>query len=213
MNTENLPKKNKILKALVIVLELSAFVLLAYLLFFPILPAAEYKVKNFHNGLPESKDIEVVKKDTEKVIVNSLPKNKEAVSANRLIITKIGVNAPIVESKNSEYGLSLGAWHIPESANPEKPGNMVLTGHRFKYLPPSNLTFYLLDKIEAGDIVSVVWKNKTYYYKIKETKVVDKTDLSVEAKSDQAILTIYTCTPIYSTEKRLVVIGELVESK
>lgn len=209
MNQELSNKKNKILKALVLILELSAFVLLAYLIFMPIIPAAEYQVKNFHNGLPESKDIEVVKKDTKKIITE-LPKNKDAVSPNRLIITKIGVNAPIVESKNSEYGLSLGAWHIPGSANPESSGNMVVTGHRFKYLPPSNLTFYLLDKIEVGDIVSVVWKDKTYYYKIRETKVVDKTDLSVEAKSDKAILTIYTCTPLYSTEKRLVVIGDLV---
>lgn len=209
MNQELSNKKNKILKALVLTLELSAFVLLAYLIFMPIIPAAEYQVKNFHNGLPESKDIEVVKKDTKKIITE-LPKNKDAVSPNRLIITKIGVNAPIVESKNSEYGLSLGAWHVPGSANPENPGNMVVTGHRFKYLPPSNLTFYLLDKIEVGDIVSVVWKDKTYYYKIRETKVVDKTDLSVEAKSDKAILTIYTCTPLYSTEKRLVVIGDLV---
>lgn len=202
--------KNKILKALVLILELLAFALLLYLVFLPIIPAAEYDIANYRKTLPESKNIEVVKKDTVK-IVNQLPKNKDDISANRFIITKIGVNAPIVESKNSEYGLSLGAWHVPGSANPEKTGNIVLTGHRFKYLPPSNLTFYLFDKLEAGDIVSIIWNQKTYYYKIRETKVVDKTDLSVEAPSDKPIITMYTCTPIYSTAKRLVVIGDLVK--
>jgi len=207
---KNFQNKNKILKALVLTLELLAFALLLYLVFLPIVPATEYKVATYRGTLPESKNIEVVKKDTVK-IVNHLPQNKDDISANRLIITKIGVNAPIVESKNSEYGLSLGAWHIPKSANPTKIGNMVLTGHRFKYLPPSNLTFYLFDKLEPGDIVSIIWNQKTYYYKIRETKVVDKTDLSVEAPSDKPIITMYTCTPIYSTEKRLVVIGDLVE--
>ena len=207
---ENFSKKNKILKALVITLELLAFALLLYLVFLPIIPSAEYDFANYRGTLPESKDVEVVKNDTTKII-NQLPKNKEDISANRVIITKIGVNAPIVESKNSEYGLSLGAWHVPESSNPEKGGNTIITGHRFKYLPPSNLTFYLFDKLEAGDVVSVVWDKKNYFYKIREVKIVEATDLSVMKNSETPILTMFTCHPIYSTEKRLVVIGDLVE--
>ena len=58
------------------------------------------------------------------------PEADYAVSGNRVIITKIGVNAPIVESKSAEYGLSKGSWRIPESSTPDKGGNTVITGHR-----------------------------------------------------------------------------------
>jgi sortase A len=104
----------------------------------------------------------------------------------------------------------LGAWRVPESSTPDKGGNTVITGHRFKYLPPSNLTFYLLDKMETGDIISVVYKEKEYYYRVKEIKIVDKTELSILAPTKEPILTIFTCHPIYSTEKRLVVTGDLI---
>lgn len=209
---KNIFKKNKIPKTLAFVLEFLAFVLFGYLLLLPIIPNAQYQIADMRGTLPESKDVAVVRHDTEKII-NTLPENKFDVSPNRLIITKIGVNAPIVESASSEYGLSLGAWHVPESSSPEKGGNTVITGHRFKYLPPSNLTFYLLDKLEAGDLISVVWKNKKYYYKVRELKIVEPTDLSVEAKSEEPILTLYTCHPIYSTAKRLVVVADLISGE
>jgi LPXTG-site transpeptidase (sortase) family protein len=88
---------------------------------------------------------------------------------------------------------------------------MILTGHRFKYLPPSNLTFYLFHKLEEGDIASVIWDNKLYYYRIKEIKTVSGEDTSILKQTKTPILTIYTCDPIYSTKNRLVVISELID--
>lgn len=206
-----LNNKNKIAKALVITLELLAFALVVYLLILPFYPRVKYEIKY------ASEENKEVAQNMEKVviktkgIINNLPKNEDAVSPDRLVITKIGVNAPIVEAANADYGLSLGAWRVPESSTPDKGGNTVLTGHRFKYLPPSNLTFFLLDKMENGDIISVVYKEKEYYYRVKETKIVDKTETSILDKSEKPILTLFTCHPIYSTEKRFVVVGELVE--
>ena len=144
-------------------------------------------------------------------------KNKAAKPAavdapNALIIPKIGVNIPIIESEDEKYGLSRGAWRLPKSSTPEENGNMVLTGHRFKYLPPSNLTFYLLHKLEAGDIVSVVWNNKTYYYRVKEKKVVSADDTSILKQTKKPTLTIYTCDPIYSTKNRLVIVAEQIQN-
>lgn len=131
--------------------------------------------------------------------------------ANTLIIPKIGINIPIIESEDENYGLERGAWKLPKSSTPEEIGNMILTGHRFKYLPPSNLTFYLFHKLEAGDIVSVIWDGKPYYYKIKEIKKVSADDTSVLKQTKTSILTMYTCDPIYSTKNRLVVVADLVE--
>ncbi len=195
-------------------LELLALVLALYLIISPFYPALQYRLAAYENKRinQEAKDIAIVKSKTEE-FAKSLPESAYAVSSNRLIITKIGVNAPIVESKSEEYGLNKGAWHYPESSTPDKGGNTIITGHRFKYLPPNNMTFYLLDKLEIGDIISVIWQNQDYYYRISETKVVSNTDLSVLNSSDKPIITLFTCTPIYSTDKRLVVIGKLIEDK
>ena len=100
---------------------------------------------------------------------------------------------------------------MPDSSTPDKGGNTVITGHRFKYLPPSNLTFYLLDKLTKGDLITVIWHKKDYIYRVREVKVVPATDFSVIEPSDKPILTLFTCHPIYSTEKRLVVVSDFVE--
>ncbi|MCU0679516.1 MAG: sortase [Planctomycetes bacterium] len=116
-----------------------------------------------------------------------------------------------MEAKDEKAGLARGAWRLPESSTPDKGGNTVITGHRFKYLPPNNLTFFLFDKLAAGDIISVIWQNKEYYYRVKEIKIIPPTDLSILDPSDKPVLTLFTCHPVYSTEKRLVIVAETVE--
>ncbi len=143
------------------------------------------------------------KKQTEpKIILNNI---------NRLIIPKIGVNIPIIESTDPVYGLNHGAWHVPESSTPPQGSNTVITAHRFKYLPPSNLTFYLLDKLQIGDIIGIIWDDKEYYYQVQKTKIVPKNDISILENSPKSILTLYTCDPIYSQKNRLVVIANLID--
>lgn len=211
-------KKKKLKRGLALALEIAAFLILAYIFIGPFYPAMRYSLV----GAPEpelgeapvnvkdvasSSDIDLVKQEARQIF-NSFPESEYAVSPNRLIIKKIGVNAPIVESKNEQYGLSLGAWHLPESSTPAKGGNTVITGHRFKYLPPNNVTFYLFHKLEPGDIVTVIWGKEDYVYKIRETKVVPATEVSVVAPTKEPILTMFTCDPIYSTKNRLVVVAE-----
>lgn len=153
------------------------------------------------------------KTSNKKKPVNTEVKTSVKPAVNKLIIPKIKVNIPIIESDNEEYGLNHGAWRLPNSSTPKESGNMVITGHRFKYLPPSNLTFYLFNKLEKGDIASIIWNNQIYYYKINEVKVVSADDTSILKQSKKPILTMYTCDPIYSTKNRLVVIGEIFENK
>jgi sortase A len=129
---------------------------------------------------------------------------------NRLVIPSIGVNIPIVEGQNQKVALNQGAWRIPNSSTPPDGGNTVLSGHRFRYRPPSNLTLYLLDQVHSGDIMIVYWQGKEYDYKVSQTKIVprDKTDMAEPTLTPQ--LTVFTCHPLFSTKNRLVVIGELI---
>lgn len=129
---------------------------------------------------------------------------------NRLVIPKIGVNLPIVEGQESESALWKGAWRISGSSTPKFGGNTVLSAHRFRYRPPSNLTLYLLDKVKRGDVMIVYWQGKEYDYRITETKIVprENTDIAEPTLTDQ--LTVFTCHPLFSTKERLVVVGELL---
>lgn len=204
-------RDKKTLKALVLILELLAIGLVIYLIVLPIWPALKYKFFYKNNAsMAAAQDIKNVTSQTE-LIINHLPKAPKNISANRLIITKIGVNAPIIEAKIPENGLSKGAWRIPESSTPDKGGNTVITGHRFKYLPPNNLTFFLFDKLAKDDVISVVWNKKNYFYKIKEIKIVEPTDLSILEPTVSSRLTLYTCDTTYSQKNRLVIIGEPVK--
>lgn len=213
MKLENIKSKRILsLKILVVLLEVLALALVLYLILLPFYPLIKYNVSYKNEEIVEEAKSEeaVIAKTAE--IKSHLPQSNYDVSANRVIITKIGVNAPVVEANNAEYGLSQGAWRIPETSTPDKGGNTVITGHRFKYLPPHNMTFYLFHKIEEGDIVSAIWDEKDYYYRVKEIKIVEPSDLSVLDPTEKPTLTMFTCHPIYSTDKRLVVISELIES-
>ncbi len=203
--------KTKIIKALVIALGLLALALIIYLVTLPFYPALKYEL-NYKKEAKEInfKDQEIIKEKTAE-IVNQLQPADYDVSPNRIIIPKIGVNAPIVQSKNADYALSLGSWHVPDTSTPDKGGNTVITGHRFKYLPPHNLTFYLFHKLETGDVFSVIWQKQDYYYRIRDIKIVDKTEVSILNPTDEPIVTLFTCHPIYSTKQRIVVVGELIK--
>ncbi|MFH1413180.1 MAG: sortase [bacterium] len=203
-------KQDRRLKILVLILEFLALGIAVYIIAIPVYPAVKYRIENINTDPEVFKDIEHVKIETAK-IEKELVQNEQAYG-NRLIISKIGVNSPIVEAGNAEQGLNRGAWRLPVSSTPDQGGNTVITGHRFKYLPPSNLTFYLFDKLRLDDIVSVIWDNKEYYYQIHKIKIIDKTDVSILEPSDKSILTLFTCHPLFSDEQRIVAIADLMDS-
>jgi sortase A len=207
---KNKPRQ-KLIKYLVYFLEFMAVVLVAYIVLLPFYPAFKYRLNYSQVAqLPLAQEKEIIKEQVAE-FKNSLPQAEYAVSPNRVIIPKIGVNAPIIESQSGDWALSQGAWLLPDTSTPDKGGNTVITGHRFKYLPPHNLTFYLFHKLEPGDLVSVVWHEEDYLYEIKETKIVEDTDFSILDQTSEPTLTMFTCHPIYSTEQRLVVVSELIE--
>lgn len=156
---------------------------------YPLYPAVQYQVGFVRQG-------------------NQLPslKNDQPPAENTLVIPKIGVDTKIVEGA-TEAALYKGVWRIPSGSSPEFGGNTVLTGHRFQYRPPNNTTFYLLDKLTEGDEIIVFWNQKKYQYRVAETKVVANNDFSIQSATVDARITLYTCTPIFSTTKRLVVIA------
>ncbi len=126
----------------------------------------------------------------------------------RLIIPRIGVDMPIVVNEpNEAKGLAAGAWQILGTASPDNSGgygNMVLSAHRYLYTSGPN-TFFDLDKLEVGDKIIVWWQGKMYSYTVDASKVVPPSAVEILNPSPTPELTLFTCTPVFTTKNRLVV--------
>jgi sortase A len=136
---------------------------------------------------------------------------KDIPSTNTLIIPRIGVNTPILEGKTADV-LQKGIWRRPGTSTPDKGGNTVIAGHRFLYKNGGN-TFYHFDKLKTGDSITVYYGAKEYNYVIDDIRIVKPTEISIEAPSTEAKLTLYTCTPLWTSKERLVVTAKLVDSR
>jgi LPXTG-site transpeptidase (sortase) family protein len=130
---------------------------------------------------------------------------------NTLIIPAVGIDVPIVEGQTDE-ALDRGAWRRPATGTPVQGGNTVITGHRFRYLPPSNLTFYHLDKVQVGDAVIIYWDRERYEYEVDDVFVVGPEQVEIESNTAEPRLTLYTCTPLWTAKQRLVVVALPLEA-
>ena len=128
---------------------------------------------------------------------------------NSLQIDSASVMATIHDS-SSNNALNKGVWRLPYTSTPDQGGNTVLAAHRYLWSSGPN-SFFNLDKVVIGETIKVSWRDKAYKYKVVDIKVVDPKSLNIEANTLAPTLTVYTCTPTFSSKQRLVVKAELVE--
>lgn len=139
---------------------------------------------------------------------SNIVKNQPVIQ-NRLVLASAGVNMPLFLSDNDKV-LTKGGWMYSSNSTPDKGGNTVIFGHRWLYKPPVKNTFYNLDKVKVGDQFSINWNGTTYNYQVSDIKIVNPTDVYVLNPTDSAQVTLITCTPLFSTKQRLVVVGKLI---
>jgi len=220
--------KNRLLKIVAILTAIAGLVIVLY----PFFPQIKYwfsskEIYPYPTQLKGDYEVQLPISDNKNVAINEnqpvvnqtvqerktttkpKPKTTSLPKDNRLVIPKIGVNAKIVEGSN-ENVMYRGVWHIPNTSSPDKGGNTVISGHRFQYRPPNNTTFYLLDKLGKGDYLIVYWQGKEYDYKVTKTMVVGPKESSLLENTTKPILSLFTCTPLFTTKQRLFVIGELI---
>lgn len=126
---------------------------------------------------------------------------------NRLVIPRLMLDEPILDGP-SVATVDKGVWRRPRTSSPERGSNTVLVGHRFRYQGAA--VFYHLDLVKTGDELAVYWNGQKFLYKVRETKIVPPSEISVEAPTEGNILTLYTCTPLWTSKDRLVVIAERI---
>lgn len=142
-------------------------------------------------------------------VLTPAPNAKPAAAYNRLIIEKAGVDMPLFVSDNEKILLK-GGWVFAGASRPDKGSNTVIFGHRWLYKPPVKNTFYNLDKVAVGDKFTIQWNNQTHTYEVSEVKIVNPTDVWVMNPTNTPQVTLITCTPLFSTKQRLIVVGKLI---
>jgi LPXTG-site transpeptidase (sortase) family protein len=146
----------------------------------------------------------------------------------RIIIPKIGVNAPIQEmsvgkqqilwsgfENDVQKVLREGILHYPHTAYPGQRGNAFFTGHSSYYPWDTGKykdVFAQLIQLDIGDEYYVYWNQKRYAYTVKEKKEVSPYDVSVlSQETEEKLSTIMTCWPLGTVLRRLIIVGEQQE--
>lgn len=134
-----------------------------------------------------------------------------------LYIPKIGITGvPIVDGVDAE-ALASGVGRYPGVPQAGQPGNLALAGHRTAHGEP----FADIDELEAGDVVLVRTEHSTFRYRLLRDTVVtpDQTwvlgDVSerLGVPVNSPLISLITCSPKWSTEKRWVWWGVLINER
>ncbi len=177
------------------------------------------RFETMRQALPEPEEVEVIPPDStpensdnatatdeEQVSLFSEPAPEMGDEFGRIQIPRLELEHIIFEGVDRET-LKNGPGHMPWTPLPGQPGNAVLSGHRTTYGAP----FYDLDLLTPGDEIMVETLVGTHIYVVRESLIVQPTDVWVTDSRPGAWLTLTTCNPRFSARERLVVFAELVD--
>ncbi len=106
-----------------------------------------------------------------------------------LRIPEVGVEVAVLTGTD-ELTLNRGVGHIEGTPLPGARGNVGLAGHRDGFFRP-------LKDIESGDHIELVTLEDSLSYRVTDTWIVDPSEVSVLAPTDEDALTLVTCYPFY----------------
>jgi len=125
----------------------------------------------------------------------------------RLEIPEIGLDVVVVAGVSID-DLRRGPGHYPDTPLPGQYGNAAIAGHRMTYDGP----FQNVDDLEPGDQIIATTVAGRYVYAVTGTEIVEPDNVAVVATTnpDIAELTLTSCHPKWSTDKRIIVHSLLV---
>jgi sortase (surface protein transpeptidase) len=180
----------------------------AVFMFISFAPSVFYSIKGGSSFVSQLIADTVKKSPQENVLSEVDPKYQPRYDAtlpkeNMLIIPSIGIETKIGEApvENFEEVLKEGVWRAPDFSTPyERKNPTILAAHRYGYLSWSNLfrkksSFYNLPKLEEGEVVKVIWRQREYVFEVYATQEGEKiSDYSAD-------LILYTCESLNSPER------------
>jgi LPXTG-site transpeptidase (sortase) family protein len=135
-----------------------------------------------------------------------LPPAATAETIARLVIPKLGLDAPVVSAPMNEESwqvehLGQAVGHLAGTALPGAASNMVLAGHvTLESGQPG--PFIHLDQLAAGDAVYVDQADRRIEYVIDGSQIVDREAIEVTYPAETAVLTLITCSRWDETQAR-----------
>lgn len=121
----------------------------------------------------------------------------------RIIISVVGIELPVFPAR-----VSVDRWEISEngasyllgSGSLGKPGNVVIYGHNKENIFGK---IRLLKKGAEIKIESI--REKNFFYKVTEVKIVSPKDIAVLRTTEDRTLTLYTCTGNFDLQRFVVI--------
>lgn len=160
--------------------------------------------------------------DPQNIIVN--PSSDAAVGPeSRLIIPKLNVDVPVIYGVNAAdhnaqmKAMEKGAAHFSiagANAVPGQVGNAVFSAHSSNdAFAPGDYKFVFAqnEKLVKDDIMYMHYQGKRYTYAVTKKEVVMPNEVSrVQIQTDKPMLTLISCVPLGTAEKRLLVFAEQI---
>ncbi|MGH8950869.1 MAG: sortase [Acidimicrobiia bacterium] len=130
----------------------------------------------------------------------------EGTALGMLRVPSLGLEVVVFEGVDTET-LQSGPGHMPGTAFPGQPGNAVISGHRTTYGSP----FFDFDLLVPGDRIEIETAIGAHVYEVRESFIVEPTDVWVTDDKPGGWLTFTTCNPKFSARERLIVTAQLVD--
>lgn len=128
-----------------------------------------------------------------------------------LEIPALGLRQAVLDDVDNR-SLDRGPGHYPRTAMPgQEGGNVAIAGHRTIRGVPS--FFYRLNLLKAGDPIRITHGGVLYRYQVEELFIVDPQDTYVLNPVGYSALTLTTCDPPGTDERRLIVRARLVSQE
>jgi sortase A len=125
-----------------------------------------------------------------------------------LSIDKLGLKVPVYNGTD-EINLNRGAGRIKGTAQVGANGNLGIAAHRDGF-------FRVLKDVEVGDIIDMLTHKGKREFVVSSIDIVDPSDVSVLAPTEDPTITLVTCYPFYfvgHAPKRYIVKGKLLSNQ
>lgn len=134
-----------------------------------------------------------------------------------LRIDKIKVKVPVNENVSGidkniyNQALKNGLAHYKGTSLPGGGSNIFIFGHsnNDRDTGPYKDVFARLNELEDNDQITIYYKGKYFKYRVVEKRVVGARETSVLNQTGEERLTLMTCWPVGTKDKRLVVTAGL----
>lgn len=106
-----------------------------------------------------------------------------------MTIDKLGIQVPVYNGAD-DFNLNRGVARIRGTATIDEIGNLGIAGHRDGF-------FRGLKDIDVGDRIVLQTIRGTVNYAVSSITIVDPSDVSVLADTEERTITLVTCYPFY----------------